>query len=81
MRQNGGGCIDPWFLYFDTSWGDWLASRPCRFTLEERAPGTIELGGWVDTRVCLDDMEKWNFLTLPGLELRPLSRSALSQSL
>jgi hypothetical protein len=35
----------------------------------ERAPGTHFVGGWVDPRAGLDDMEKWNFFTLPGLEL------------
>jgi hypothetical protein len=34
-----------------------------------------------DPRVGLDDMEKLNFLTLPGLELRPLGRPACTQSL
>jgi hypothetical protein len=33
----------------------------------------------VDPRAGLDDMEKWKFLTLPGLEPRPLSRPARSQ--
>jgi hypothetical protein len=32
-------------------------------------------------RVGLDDLEKRKFLTLPGLELRPLDRAACSQSL
>jgi hypothetical protein len=35
----------------------------------ERAPGTHFIVGWVDPRAGLDDMEKWKFLTLPGLEL------------
>jgi hypothetical protein len=35
----------------------------------------------VDPRAGLDEMEKWKFLTLPGLEPRPLSRPARSQSL
>jgi hypothetical protein len=35
----------------------------------------------VDSRTCLDDVEKRKFLTLPGLELQSLSRPALSQSL
>jgi hypothetical protein len=30
----------------------------------------------VDPRAGLDDTEKWKFLTLPGLELRPLGRPA-----
>jgi hypothetical protein len=35
----------------------------------------------VDPRAGLDDVEKRKFLTLPGLEPRPLSRPARSQSL
>jgi hypothetical protein len=35
----------------------------------------------VDPRAGLDDLEKRKFLTLPGFELRPLGRPALSQSL
>jgi hypothetical protein len=30
--------------------GGWSASRPCRFTPRERAPGTLWLGGWVGPR-------------------------------
>jgi hypothetical protein len=47
----------------------------------ERAPGTHWIGGWVDPNAGLDDLEKRKFLTLPGLELRPLGRPARSQSL
>jgi hypothetical protein len=47
----------------------------------ERAPGTHCMGGCVDPRAGLDEMEKWKFLTLPGLEPRPLSLQARSQSL
>jgi hypothetical protein len=50
--------------------GEWSASRPCRFTRWERAPGTHWMGGWVGPRVGLDDVEKREFLTIPGLELR-----------
>jgi hypothetical protein len=46
-----------------------------------RACGTHWIGGWVDPRAGLDDMEKFKFLTLPGLEPRHLSRPARSQSL
>jgi hypothetical protein len=60
---------------------EWSASRPDRFTPGERAPGTHWIGGWVDSRAGLDDLEKKKFLTLPGFELRPLGRPALSQSL
>jgi hypothetical protein len=35
----------------------------------------------VDLRAGLDDLEKRKFLTPPGLELRPVGRPALSQSL
>jgi hypothetical protein len=39
----------------------------------ERAPGTDWIGGWVDPRASLDDLEKRKFLTLPGLELQPVA--------
>jgi hypothetical protein len=61
--------------------GEWSASRPCRFTPGERAPGTHWIGGWVDPRAGLDDFVKRKFLTLPGLELRSLGHPARSQSL
>jgi hypothetical protein len=35
----------------------------------------------VGPRAGLDDVEKKKFLTLPGLEIRPLSRTIRSQSL
>jgi hypothetical protein len=47
----------------------------------ERAPGTHWVRGWVDPKEDLDDVEKRKFMTLPGLELRPLGRLARSQSL
>jgi hypothetical protein len=34
-----------------------------------KSPGTHWIGGWVDPRAGLDDMEKRNLLTLPGLEV------------
>jgi hypothetical protein len=69
--------IDPRFL---DDGSEWSASRPDRFTPTERASSTHWIG-WVGPRTGLDDMEKRKFLTLPGLELRPLSRPARSQSL
>jgi hypothetical protein len=45
----------------------------------EEEPRTHCIGGWVDPRA--DDVEKRKFLTLPGLELRPLRRPGRSQSL
>jgi hypothetical protein len=47
----------------------------------ERAPGTHWIGGSVGLRDGLDVVEKRIFLTLLGLELRPLGRPARSQSL
>jgi hypothetical protein len=54
----------------------WSATRPSRFT-----SGTHWIGGWVGPWAGLGDVKKRNFLTLPGLELRPLGRPARSQSL
>jgi len=34
--------------------GEWSASRSCRFTPGETAPGTHWLGGWVGLRAGLD---------------------------
>jgi hypothetical protein len=68
---------------------NWLVSiqikqtnfKPRPLYPRKRAPGTHSIGGWVDPRAGLDEMEMWKFLTLPGLEPRPLSRPARSQSL
>jgi hypothetical protein len=60
---------------------EWSASRLCRLTPEESAPRTHWIGGWVDPRAGLHDMEKLKFLTLPRLELRPLGRRARRQTL
>jgi hypothetical protein len=72
------GCIDHIFLTSTPVEGEWSASRPARFTPMERSPGTHWIEGWVDPRARLDDAEKKEFLTLPGLELRPLGRAARS---
>jgi hypothetical protein len=37
--------------------GECSASRPNRFTPGERAPGIHWIGGWVDPRAGLDDIE------------------------
>jgi hypothetical protein len=79
-RGGGCGCIDPHFLNLGTSW-EWSASRPGRFIPGEKSPGTHSIGGRRGPRAGLDDVEKGKFLTLPGLELRPLRRPARSQSL
>jgi hypothetical protein len=69
------------FLASALAGGEWSASCPGRFTPGERAPVTHWIGGWVNPRACPDDLEKTKLLILPGLELRPLSRPARSQSL
>jgi hypothetical protein len=69
------------FLSAALAGDEWSASRPGRFTPEERAYGTHWIGGWVGPRASLDDVKKRKFLTLPGLELRPLDRPPRSQSL
>jgi hypothetical protein len=82
MKTYGG--VDVQIHIFLTSalaGGVWSASRPGRFTAEERAPGTHWTGGWVDPRAGLNDVVKRKLFTLPGLELRPLGRPARSQSL
>jgi hypothetical protein len=82
MKAYGG--VDVQIHIFLTSalaGGEWSASRPSCFTLGERAPGTHWRGGWVDPRAGLDDVDKRKFLTLLGLELRPLGCPVRSQSL
>jgi hypothetical protein len=69
------------FLTSAVAGGEWTASRTGRFTTRERAPGTHCIGAWVDPRSGLEDVKKRKFLSLPGLELRPLGRPACSQSL
>jgi hypothetical protein len=61
--------------------GEWSASGPGCFTPKEKASGTHWIGGWVDPRAGLDTAENRKFLTLQGLELRPLGLPARSQSL
>jgi hypothetical protein len=39
------------------------ASRPGRFTPGERVPDTHYIGGWMDPRAGLDDVENGKFLT------------------
>jgi hypothetical protein len=69
------------FLTSAVAGGEWSASHPGRFIPWERALGTHWIGGSVDPRAVLDDVEKRKFLTLPALELRTLGRPAHSPSL
>jgi hypothetical protein len=62
--------------------GEWSASRPGRFTpWGTTPPGTRWTGGWMSLKAGLDEVEKRKFLTLPGLNLRPLGLPAYSQAL
>jgi hypothetical protein len=49
------------------------SSCPGRFTRGEITPLTHWIGGWVDPRDGLDDVEKTKILPLPRLEPRPSS--------
>jgi hypothetical protein len=69
------------FLTSTLAGNEWSASRPGRFTSEERAPGTHWIGGLVKPKACLDDMEKRKFLTLPGLGLSVTELSLLLELL
>jgi hypothetical protein len=55
---------------------EWPTSRSGYFI-----HGTHWIGGWVDPMASLDAAEKIKFLTLLGLELRPVSHPACSKSL
>jgi hypothetical protein len=46
------------FLTSALDGGEWSASRPGRFTLSERAPGTHWIGSWVGPRTVLDAVVK-----------------------
>jgi hypothetical protein len=71
MKTYGGVDVQTHaFLFSALAGGEWPASRPGRFTPGERDSRTYWIGGWVEPRASLDDMEKRKFLSLAGLELR-----------
>jgi hypothetical protein len=47
---------------------------PATLPPRKETPDTRWIGGWVGPKGNLDDVEKWKFLKLPALELRPLVR-------
>jgi hypothetical protein len=70
MKAYGGVDVEIHiFLTSALAGGKWSASRLGHFTPGIRAPSTHWIGGWVDPRAGLDDMEKRKFLILPGLKL------------
>jgi hypothetical protein len=59
MKAYGsGGCTDSHFLDLDTSWRLVVNFTPRTLYPRERAPGTHWIGGLVDLRAGLDDLEK-----------------------
>jgi hypothetical protein len=51
---------------------EWLASRPDHFNLRVKARVTHWIVDWAGPRAGLKAVGKRKFLTLPGIELRPL---------
>jgi hypothetical protein len=58
MKTYRSGGTAPPFLTSAVDGGDLSASRPGRFTIEERASCSQWIGDWVDPRVGLDAVEK-----------------------
>jgi hypothetical protein len=72
MKTHRG--VDVYIHIFFTSAlfaGEWSASRPCRFTPGETAPGTHWIRGWVGPRTGMDDVEKKNSLPYLDSNLDP----------
>jgi hypothetical protein len=53
------------FLTSALDGGEWLASRPGRFTPRERAPGTHLIGGWMGARAGLDAVVRRKIIPSP----------------
>jgi hypothetical protein len=71
MKANEwSGCIDQCFLDLCTSWRRMVCFNP------RKIPRYPLIGGWVDPRASLDDVEKWISLVLPGLEVPFLAHTA-----
>jgi hypothetical protein len=73
MKADGGvgsGCIDPHYLDLGTIWRQVVNFMHCLLYPPRKDP-----------RASLDNVEKRKFLTIAGLELRPLDHPACSQLL
>jgi hypothetical protein len=57
------GVLTPLFLPSARNGGEWLASRPDRFTPDEQARGTYRIGIWVGTKAGLEFVEEKKSLT------------------
>jgi hypothetical protein len=53
--------------------GEWSASRPGRFIPEEIAPGVHWIGGWVEPRAGLYELEERKFFNPTGTRNSNLS--------
>jgi hypothetical protein len=63
MKTYGGADVQIHIYLTSALVGDeWSASRPGHFTPGKRAPGTHWIGGSVDLRAGLDDVEHRKFL-------------------
>jgi hypothetical protein len=68
IRRNGD--VAPPFLTSALDGGQWLVSRPGRFTPGERASCTQWIGDWAGPLACLIVREKQQIFPLPGFEPR-----------
>jgi hypothetical protein len=67
MKTYGGADVQiRVFLTSTLVGGEWTASRPGRFTPEERAHDIHSVGGCVDHRNGLDDVERRKFFAPTG---------------
>jgi hypothetical protein len=72
------GAIEPPYLISALDGDDWSASRFCRFTPEETAPGTHFRGDGIGHSAELSVMERDKRLPLLGIQTRILCRPACS---
>jgi hypothetical protein len=80
VRVLGDGYIDPRCLTSALVGGKWSASRSFLLTPGERIRDTHWIEGLVGCRFGLKYMEKLRFFSIPGFEVRPLTRPARCHS-
>jgi hypothetical protein len=72
-RHVGKRRCTPLFLTSTLDGGEWSASLPCRFSPKERHPAAHWIGGPVGPSVCVDVVERREYVALPRRELGPCS--------